>query len=126
MFHDRNEQSFSRKAFLGQREGFYPPENFGAPELHSIFVRIVSEIPIAPQLEQEHMREVMSLEEKISSLHDVLRTRAQVCFSQIVKNHQNPSEVVVSFLALLELVKQSVVNVSQEGAFGEIRMKLEK
>ena len=44
-------------------------------------------------------------------------------FSQLKSSAKNNIEVIVSFLALLELVKQRIVSVEQSELFEEIRIR---
>jgi chromatin segregation and condensation protein Rec8/ScpA/Scc1 (kleisin family) len=45
-------------------------------------------------------------------------------FKEFTKEHKdNRVNVIVSFLAMLELVKQGIVHVSQESIFGDIQME---
>jgi chromatin segregation and condensation protein Rec8/ScpA/Scc1 (kleisin family) len=45
-------------------------------------------------------------------------------FKEFTKDHkENKVNVIISFLAMLELVKQGIVHASQEDAFGDINME---
>lgn len=120
---DNSKAGFSREGFLGQSVVFYPPENIIADDLAKIFSKIIGEIPVIDELEQELVEEVLTLEEKIEHLQKTLRERAQTSFSELVINAKDKIEVVVSFLAMLELVKQRIIHVEQEDLFSEIQMK---
>ena len=52
-----------------------------------------------------------------------LFSRAKMTFRQIAQAGKSKVDVVVSFLALLELVKQRAVQVIQSGVFDEIEIK---
>lgn len=91
---------------------FTPPQMTLAQCLH-FFRSVLSEIPTLDQLDQKHMQDVVALEEKIMTLTRSLRERGTVAFSQFVKNASDRSDIIVSFLALLELVKQNSVVVTQ-------------
>ncbi|MDD5489936.1 MAG: segregation/condensation protein A, partial [Candidatus Moranbacteria bacterium] len=51
-----------------------------------------------------------------------LETRVEMGFSQLKSSAKNNIEVIVSFLALLELVKQRIVSVEQSELFEEIKI----
>jgi segregation and condensation protein A len=114
---------FSRKAFVGVREGFYPPEGVGPHELSGVFRGVVDSIPVIEQMDHAKMREIVSLEQKIIAIQDTVRARAVVTFSEIKRQSKDTAEIIVSFLAILELVKQQLVNASQRGLFDEIHVK---
>ena len=72
------------------------------------------------------VREVLTLEEKIEHLQSTLKERAETSFSELVKNAKDKIEIVVSFLAMLEMVKQRIIHVEQGDLFSEIRLKHKK
>lgn len=121
--YDAPERSFSREGFSGLGVMFYPPEKIEGSDLAKTFSRILGEIPVLEKLEEEMIREVLTLEEKIQHLQEHLREKVQTSFSEIVANAIDKVEVVVSFLAMLELVKQKIIHVEQEGLFSEIHLK---
>lgn len=115
--------SFSRESFAGIRVFFYPPRNTDVFDLKKTFSRILSEIPVIEKLGEEMVKEVVTLEEKINHLQKTLRERVETTFSELTSGAKNKIEIIVSFLAMLELVKQKIINVEQSGMFKEIKMK---
>ena len=87
------------------------------------FEKVLGGIPILEKLEEDVVKEILTLEDKILHLQATLRKKVESTFSEMVASSKDRIEVVVSFLALLELVKQKVINVEQDGIFQEIRMK---
>lgn len=116
-------RSFSRESFLGTRIFFCPPPNVNLFDLKKVFQKILSEIPALEKLEEEIVREVITLEEKIAHLQNMLQKKIETNFSEIVGNAKDKIEVIISFLAMLELVKQRIINVEQNGLFNEIKLK---
>ncbi len=57
---------------------------------------------------------------QIATLADRLRRHASFSFSSFMEHAKDKGEMVVSFLALLELVKQRVVKVAQADLFHDI------
>lgn len=113
----------SRESFLGQSVVFYPPVNIVGADLSKAFSKVLGEIPIVEKLEEEMIREVLTLEEKILHLQDALREKVQTSFSELVANAKDKVEVVVSFLAMLEMVKQKLIHVEQGELFSEIKLR---
>lgn len=75
-------------------------------------------------LESEHIAgKPIALESYVESVHDRLRQRKRLMFSELIPKHAPASVVVVTFLALLELMKRNMVRAYQEEAFGDIRME---
>jgi segregation and condensation protein A len=114
---------FTREGFQGLKTIFYPPENIVAEDIKKAFVKILGEIEVADKLEEEMVREVLTLEEKIVHLQNHLREKVQTSFAELIKNTEDKVEVVVSFLAMLEMVKQRLIHIEQDELFGEIRMR---
>ena len=55
----------------------------------------------------------------------MIKNKALKSFSEIKKGSKDKAEVVVSFLAVLELVKQKIVVARQEGVFDDIAFESE-
>lgn len=115
--------SFSREGFLGMGTVFYPPQNMVAEDLAKAFNKVLGEIIVPEKLEEETVKEVLTLEDKIVHLQETLKRRVETSFSQLVAEAKDKVEVVVSFLAMLELVKQRIIHVEQDGLFSEINLK---
>lgn len=64
-----------------------------------------------------------SVSEKIERLIQILRDRARVRFSELFAGVTSRSEVVVTFLALLELIRLKQLVAAQDEAFGEIEIR---
>jgi segregation and condensation protein A len=61
-----------------------------------------------------------TIREKIYHIAEYLKMNVQGSFSHLLDEHPSRLEVVVTFLALLELVKRNMVDAQQEGLFSEI------
>jgi segregation and condensation protein A len=102
---------------------FYPPENINAHDLKKYFLTVVSEIPQIDKLQEEMVREVMTLEEKINDLGEMLRRKVEASFSEIVSKKNDKLDIIISFLAMLEMVKQKLIEVEQKDLFQDIKLK---
>ena len=120
---ESNLTSYAREGFLGLAVVFYPPANIAGGDLAKAFSRVLGEIPVTEKLEEEIVKEIITLEDKIIHLHDTLREKIQTSFSQLVVNAKDKVEVVISFLAMLELVKQRLIHVEQGELFSEISLR---
>ncbi len=114
---------YSRVIFLA-RPVFYPPENIEANDLMKYFQKVLTEIPQKQKLEEDIMAEVITLEERISDLEVLLRQKAETCFSEIIYQAKDKIDAIVSFLAMLEMVKQKIINVEQNELFNEIKLTI--
>ncbi len=66
----------------------------------------------------------VTIREKISMITDYLRHQKNISFRALLNHGSSRLEVVVTFLAMLELIKRHLVRVSQEGLFGDITMEV--
>jgi len=59
-------------------------------------------------------------------LKDIRRVNQEVSFFHLIKEENNQLEIVVSLLALLELMKRKRIKVVQENNFSDIRISMER
>lgn len=62
----------------------------------------------------------VTIREKIAQITRLLRQNKHASFRSFLDSTHNRLEIVVTFLALLELIKRHLIEVSQEGLFGDI------
>ncbi|MCI1930800.1 MAG: segregation/condensation protein A [Clostridia bacterium] len=65
-------------------------------------------------------RDQFTIEEKVQYLKDLLYVTPKVIFADIFRNDTLRSEIAVTFLALLELIKNGYVLITQKKIFGDI------
>lgn len=112
--------SFPRPKLLGAPETYVPPCGVTVDTLRKHFGDVLGEIPTKEEIVEETIREVVSLEERIADLQASLRRRTETSFREMLSKTEDRMETVVSFLAVLELVKRRFVAVDQKDAFGDI------
>ena len=66
----------------------------------------------------------ITIREKIYLITDSLRKSPNIAFRSLISKGHSRLEIVVTFLALLELIKRHLVRVSQEGLFGDISLEI--
>jgi segregation and condensation protein A len=67
--------------------------------------------------------EEVTVNEKITLIHEYVETRGQFYFTDLLIKKSSIMEVVCSFLAVLELVKGSLISIFQNRLFGDILIK---
>jgi len=120
---NNNRQSFSRENFLKIEPQFAPPKNIGAEDLCSIYKDILNQVPVLEKMEEEKITRIISLKERISSLKEIISRKVEVKFSELIKKGGDKAEVIVSFLAVLEMVKRRIVIAEQGEMFLDIKLK---
>jgi len=69
-------------------------------------------------------KDTFTIEEKIHHLKTMLRFRKQIRFNDVFNDDTDKLEIVVTFLALLELIKQKEAVAKQSDVFGEIVIEM--
>lgn len=106
-------------------ELFYPPQGVTPRTLHEHITALIHALPIfaISKLPKKTMEHIVSLEEKITELLKRVEKTLTGSFNTIIGTTAEKSEIIVSFLALLELVKQGHVAVEQGAHFGDIKIR---
>lgn len=118
----KNQRARSRESFLGAEVVFLPSPDVSRANLAEAFRSVLGEIPILEKLEEEEIKNVISLEEKMIELRSTLSSRMEMSFRQMTLDVSDKIEVIVAFLAVLELVKQRFVRAEQGGSFQDIAL----
>ncbi len=85
---------------------------------------LINRLPKKEKVPQAIVKKVISLEDMIGTLTTRITSHLRMSFKEFTKEHkENKVNVIVSFLAMLELVKQGVLHVSQENNFDDIHME---
>ncbi|OGI16260.1 MAG: hypothetical protein A3E38_01285 [Candidatus Moranbacteria bacterium RIFCSPHIGHO2_12_FULL_54_9] len=119
----RGQSAHTRESFLGTQVVFYPPSGLSATDLRTHFANVLGDIPVFETLPEKEIQAVITLEEKIIHLKQSLAERAESSFADLTSVATDRIEVIVSFLAVLEMVKQRIIFVEQDRFFSDIRIK---
>jgi len=112
---------FSRdKISFNYEPTFSPPKSLVADDLKMIYLEILGRIDYVVNLPQRVMEQTISLKEKVTSLRDIIYKLKKINFKDVIVEAKTKTEVVVSFMALLELIKSGEVAVNQVGVFDDI------
>lgn len=85
---------------------------------------ILKTIPKSERLMQAAVAPVLALEDVVKDLHKRLSSAIRARFSELTKG-ANRSDVIVHFLAVLELVRAGSASVTQDKLFSEISIEIE-
>lgn len=114
--------TFGREFLISQHTVFLPPKNIDTNSLASYLGNLISKIPKPKALPEKTMKAVISFEEIIKNLHHRVQNAIYRTFSQAIGATTSKMEIIVHFLALLELVKQKHISADQNEIFGEISL----
>lgn len=65
-------------------------------------------------------KEEITVEDKMSYLNEYVKTHKKFSFSELLKNQKTKMQTVVTFLAILEMMKMGTISVEQENTFDDI------
>jgi len=78
----------------------------------------------APEVVHQVILEQVSLRERLCFVFDTLRERNEIVFTDLFPRDATRMQMLVTFLAILELVRTRMVHLRQEELFGPIVMNL--
>ena|SRR3989344_2289171 len=103
---------------------FTPDKNTTVSKIFEIIKSVIRQIPKKEFMPKAIVEKVISLEEMIESLTERIRKSMRMSFKDF-SGHGKAEKlnVIVSFLAVLELVKQGIIRVTQDKEFRDIHME---
>ena len=100
---------------------FIQHQNLRLEELSSEFQKILNRIEVLEEsLGRDVIMEEISIEERIVFIRQAIVSKVRISFTKILRESKSKTEVIVNFLAVLELAKQKEIVFNQDGLFGEI------
>lgn len=102
---------------------FAPAQDLTLPKLEQALRDALATLEKAEEaLPEVRVRPLITIEEMMDTLLHRVQTAMTLSFSEFSKGSAEKVEVIVSFLALLELVKQGAVEAAQHESFSDIRI----
>ncbi len=108
------------KKMLAESIIFYPPKNVNKKVLHNVFKEITGRLKIEDNIEEDAITKAISIEDKMSKIQDLLKKLNSLNFNSLLEKNITKIDIIVSFLAMLELMKQRTVVVEQGELFENI------
>ncbi|XKT74277.1 MAG: segregation and condensation protein A [Patescibacteria group bacterium UBA2163] len=101
---------------------FAPAPDMDPEALYNALHETLKRVPRKEQREQVAVKTVVSLGDMMSRLNDRIERALSLSFTDFMGSPEDKREIVVGFLAMLELVKRGTVLVEQEKQFSDITM----
>jgi segregation and condensation protein A len=103
---------------------FAPSADASVDSLHSAIKNVLANLPKPEKIPEVIVKKVISLEEVITNLTKRIQTGLSMRFSDFTREHKEDRvSIIVSFLGMLELVKEGIIEVKQENLYEDIRME---
>ncbi|MFH1866646.1 MAG: ScpA family protein [Patescibacteria group bacterium] len=110
----------AKPLLLKEHGKFTPPQGVTAKRLHDVWVRVLRQIEPIIRLPEVTLQKAITINEKIEELKKKILAKAHLNWYTFIAAAKDKTEVIVSFLALLELVKQRQIIVKQAELFQDI------
>lgn len=107
-------------AFLSPEVVFSPPKSLQAGDLFYYFQDVLSSLEPVIKLPKAAIAKAVTLKEKIFQLQQNLAKCEKLSFKELMASSENKTEIIVTFLALLEMVKEQYISVNQEQSCSDI------
>jgi segregation and condensation protein A len=117
------EDTFTRPQSSGARAATVGDEEvvkIGLFELIDAFQRILAGLPEETRI--EFTTDTISVKQRISQVAELLEARGSLTFFELFSERPTRSEIVVTFLAILEMVKLALIRLAQHVNSGIIRI----
>jgi len=103
---------------------FAPPKGISSSLMQSAIKAVLAAIPRAEQISKVAIKKVISLEQMIENLKDRIASALRMSFKEFSSIHKGERiQVIVGFLAMLELIKDGLINATQDIPHGDIMME---
>jgi segregation and condensation protein A len=119
----RRHQAWTREPEFNDQVTFLPDPEVTPTLLADSIKKLANELKEIVRLPQQVMAEVVSITEKIDHIQQLIAEKVETSLSALLKEAKSKTEVVVTFLAVLELTKQRIVAVEQSSLFQDIMIK---
>jgi segregation and condensation protein A len=120
---NKNQVAYGRVEPPVNMKEFIVPENALVHNLYSAFNNLLGHLKPSRVLPQAVIDRSISVKHQIQNLYDLLKKNKKVNFFQFINTAQNRTEIIVSFLAVLELTKQQKILFTQANSFDDFIME---
>lgn len=103
---------------------FSPAQNITIENLNDCIANVLKSLPKRERLPHKTVKRIISLEESIVKLSNRIKQNINLSFREFSNfEKEERVNIVVNFLAMLELVKKGVIQVSQDNPYQDIEMQ---
>lgn len=102
--------------------GFYPPKKLTKAIMRDLFSNALKRLEPIIYIPQAIIAKTITITEKIKQIREAIKKSISLNFKELLKKG-GKADAIISFLAMLELIKQQDIEVYQEGLFNDITIK---
>lgn len=117
---------FNRSRTVHREPIFSPDNTINVAQVSLAMRAVLAHLPLSkPPIPKVIVQKVASLEDMMQTLTTRINESMRVSFRDATKGASHKVNVIVTFLAMLELVRQGVIRVEQEATHGDITMHMD-
>jgi len=121
---NKHRSIFGREGTTHFEPIFHPPEHLVPADMHELMQSVLRELEPITRLPQTVMVRTINIRQKIAEIRDRLIAEPKTSFHELLKLATGKTDVIVTFLAVLELVKLRSVSVTQDRQHGDVDISL--
>jgi segregation and condensation protein A len=119
----KRRQSWVRETEFINKVTFLPDPEVNTIILSETLKTLAYELKEIVKLPEKIIEEVVSITEKINQIQVLIASKVETKLSELIKDSKSKTDVIVTFLALLELTKQRILSLDQDQHFADIIIK---
>jgi segregation and condensation protein A len=93
-----------------------------ADDLYRAMIEVLASKPSGPSLDEVVSAPRVRIRDQIRLIFEMMRRAGRASFQRLLRQSRSRLEIVVSFLAVLELIKLRRITVQQDELFGDIEL----
>jgi len=106
-----------------QEKMFYPPPNISLGVLQATISEIIERLKPQEVLAEDTIIKSINIEEKIALIKNSLKKLNKINFSSLLEKGNTKIDVIINFMAVLELMKKKDILADQKILFGNIEIQ---
>jgi segregation and condensation protein A len=103
---------------------FVLPTNAQVDDLHGAMLKLVSRLKPIDPLPRVSIDRGVTIKDKIDKILSALKQFKKISFSDVLSEAKSKTDIIVSFLAILDLLKEAKASVNQSSAFNDLEIKI--
>jgi len=111
---------FTRLPWKDTEVKFFPSKNISLSSLSQSFKKILKSFEEEIPLEEKKIVKMVTLKQRIKELVQKLTQGKDYSLEELVPDKKKRVELVLTFLAVLYLVKENIIKIKQDKNFGSI------
>lgn len=116
----RQRTTYPREGYAMMEPIFNPPVELKADDLRELFAHVLKELEPITRLPQTVIVRTINIRQKIEQITERLIQEKTTSFHDLLRSANNKTEVIITFLAMLEMVKLRTATVIQDTLYSNV------